>query len=401
MRTAFLQVVVIFATLLLVLTGCGHKTVTTTPIPDGFVHESGIQLLNGSDLPIKLNGVNLGGWLEWEGWIWGKGLDYIDETDMMSNLTSLVGSTQAQYFQTEVENTYITQADFSAIASDGFNVVRVPLNYSLLYSGANTYKASGWSILDNAIMEAKQAHVYVILDMHDAPCGQSRLFTANYTGGPTLWQSSECQDSTVAIWKAIAERYSQNNTVLGYDLLNEPATTDAQLIALYRRITAAIRQADNNHVIIYEGNGLATDFSIFTSRFDDNEMLSLHAYGWGSSINTKLAEYNQYADSLNSPLYVGEYGQAGYLALSQYVKAFSTDPKLAAYTIWTWKQVPELPTLQQIHETSAAQELIDWMNNTSRPKPTLAEAEQGMRDFIYSIQYQNTTTDNLTKAVLQ
>ena len=73
MRTAFLQVVVIFATLLLVLTGSGHKTVTTTPIPDGFVHESGIQLLNGSDLPIKLNSVNLGGWLESEGWIWGKG----------------------------------------------------------------------------------------------------------------------------------------------------------------------------------------------------------------------------------------------------------------------------------------------------------------------------------------
>ena len=319
---------------------------------------------------------------------------------MMSNLTSLVGSTQAQYFQTEDENTYITQADFSAIASDGFNVVRVPLNYSLLYSGANTYKASGWSILDNAIMEAKQAHVYVILDMHDAPCGQSRLFTANYAGGPTLWQSSECQDSTVAIWKAIAERYSQNNTVLGYDLLNEPATTDAQLIALYRRITAAIRQADNNHVIIYEGNGLATDFSIFTSRFDDDEMLSLHAYGWGSSINTKLAEYNQYADSLNSPLYVGEYGQAGYLALSQYVKAFRPDPELAATLYERGSRCQNCLRCSRFMKR-AQHELIDWMNNTSRPKPTLAEAEQGMRDFIYSIQYQNTTTDNLTKAVLQ
>ena len=382
--------------------------VSTSPTPpasahQGFTHVSGTQLVDGNNAPLKLRGANVGGWLEWEGWMWGQSLDYIGQTNMMTNLTSLVGSTQAQQFQTNVETNYVTQADFNAMAADGFNVVRIPFNYTLLFSPQNTFKPAGWTILDNAIAEAKQAHVSVVLDMQEAPCGQSKIFFAGYTGGPTLWQSTACQNNTVAIWQAIAARYSTNTAIMGYDFIGEPSTSDSQLTAFYQRLTAAVRQVDTNHILIYEGNNFARSFTNFTGRLDSDQVLSFHAYTWtqNNAVPTKLATFNPYATAQDSPLYVGEYGQTGYSGLSQYVQGFNGDPYVAGYTVWTWKQVQGLPTLQAIHETAASQKLIDWMDNTHRSKPTVAQANQGMSDFINSIKYQNTTANQTTKQTVQ
>ncbi|MFI5271082.1 MAG: glycoside hydrolase family 5 protein [Candidatus Saccharimonadales bacterium] len=363
---------------------------------NGFVHESGTQLLDGNGKPLKLTGVNFGGWLEWEGWIWGKGLDYIGQTDMMKNLTSLVGSSAANKFQSDVENNYVTQDDFNAVAADGFNYVRIPFNYTMLIDGSGSYKDSGWTILDNALAQAKQAHVYVVLDMQEAPCGQSRIFFAGYTGGPTLWQSNQCQTDTTNLWKAIASRYANDTSLIGYDLLGEPSTSNAQLSSFYKTTTSAIRQVDKNHVLIYEGNKFATDMSVFTGRLDSNQMLSFHAYAWKNNIPSKLAQFDPYSAKFNSPLFIGEYGQAYYPELSQYAQSFMNDKSVAGYSMWTWKQVQELPTIQRINETADSQKLIDWMNNTTRSQPSQEEAQQGISDFINSIKFQNTTTDRVT-----
>ena len=72
-------------------TGATAAPRANPPVPAGFVHQSGTRLLDGAGKPIRLRGVNLGGWLLWEGWLWGQGFDYIGESAMMRNLASLVG----------------------------------------------------------------------------------------------------------------------------------------------------------------------------------------------------------------------------------------------------------------------------------------------------------------------
>ena len=86
------------------------------PVPAGFVHQSGTRLLDGAGKPLRLRGVNLGGWLLWEGWLWGQGFDYIGESAMMRNLASLVGATQAEQFRTDIRANYVTAADFKAMS---------------------------------------------------------------------------------------------------------------------------------------------------------------------------------------------------------------------------------------------------------------------------------------------
>ena len=76
--------------------------------------------------------------------------------------------------------------------------------------------------------------------------------------------------------------------MFGYDLLNEPETKDTQkLLALYKRVIAAIRKHDKEHLIIIEGTGYSRDFNLFTSRLDNNMLYSPHIYNWwgGASVD--------------------------------------------------------------------------------------------------------------------
>jgi hypothetical protein len=376
-----------------------NVSVPTNPaIPAGFVHQSGTQLLDGANQPLKLRGVNLGGYLSWEGWIWGQGFDYIGQTAMLNNLTSLVGPAATAQFQQDVENNYITAQDFRALGAYGYNAVRLPFNYHLLEDDSNpgVYKQAGWDVLDRIIQEAKQNNIYVIPVMQAAPCGQGMGFVSDYTGPSLLWWSPQCQDRTVAIWRAIAQRYANENTIAGYDLIGEPYTTDQSLVPFYQRLTSAIRSVDTNHTIIYEGNAAALSFTGFTAPFDSNEMISPHDYPWeepSDNLTGNLATYGTIARQLNAPLYIGEFGQGSYSTLAQQVSAYNADPLIAGWTDWTYKQSPGLPALQTIQHTPASQMLIDWVNNPARSKPTVAQAQQGMSDFINAIRFANTIPD--------
>ena len=365
--------------------------------PVGYVHQSGTQLLDGNNNPLRLHGVNLGGYLSWEGWIWGNGFDYVGESKMMSNLAGLVGQTQADQFQTDVYNNFITSADFQALSSYGVNAVRLPINYRMLEDDSNpgVYKQAGWNVLDNLVNEAKQNNVYLILDMHVAPCSQNMGFTEDYIGGPDfLWTTPACQDRTVALWKAIAQRYASEKIIAGYDLLNESVTSDANLLSLYQRITTAIRQVDINHLLIYEGNNTATTFTVFAAPLDSNEMISVHDYSWNEpsgNLSGNFPTYDAAATLMNCPMWVGEFGQAVFSTVQQQVNLYKADPLIAGWSDWTYKQSPGFAAMQTIQESAAAKMLIEYMNNTNNPQPTLVQAQQGMSDFINEIQIANTT----------
>lgn len=151
----------------------------------------------------------------------------------------------------------------------------------------------------------------MILTLHSVPGGQSPLFTADPDGTAQLWHSESYQERTVALWKAIADRYKDRQIIAGYDLLNEPAPPDANdLITLYKRIITAIRSVDQHHMVIIEGVDYAKDFSLFTEPLSDNQAYSFHMYTWfGDQRQEKLAEYRQVSEAHNIPMWNGEFGE--------------------------------------------------------------------------------------------
>ena len=165
------------------------------------LHRQGTKIVDEHGAEIHLRGVNLGGWLLWEGWMFGKGI-LTSETTILTRLQKGVGRRETEEFRTAVYDNFITEDDIEKIAQAGFTCVRLPLHHGL-FDGDR-----GWKILDRLLGWCERKRVYVVLDLHAVPGGQSTLGMADPGDARHLvWVSEENQKRTAAIWKSIAARY--------------------------------------------------------------------------------------------------------------------------------------------------------------------------------------------------
>jgi hypothetical protein len=386
-------------------TNTGATAPATTPTPPAgspgmpFLRTSGTQIVDSAGNTVRLRGVNLGGWLLWEGWIFGGG--YTGESAIVNRLASLVGTQAAQQFHSDVQNDMIQESDIAQIARLGFTVVRVPFNYRLLEDPTQpgVYKASGWALLDNLVSWGQKYHVYIVLDMHAAPGGQGLGFIYDDPTGPLLWNSPQSQRDMIATWRAIAARYSGNSAIAGYDLLNEPWGSAQDLSSIYAQTIAAIRSVDPNHMIFLEGAQDSRDFSYATAPLDPDIVYSPHMYLWSqTNAAQQLSTWAQLAAAQNVPLWIGEFGEDFPSSDAKEVAMFAAQSTIAGWSFWTWKQTGW--GVYSIQTTPAWQALINWLCDTSAPAPTVAQATQGMQDFLASIQLQNETPNTAVESAL-
>jgi endoglucanase len=371
------------------------------------VHSSGTLIVSPDGKPLKLRGFNLGGWLNWEGWIFGKG--FISETSILNQLTKLVGSTNTEFFRENIYSQFISEKDIQEIARDGFNAVRIPINHRLLEDDSTPfiYLNSGWDILDRVINWCEKYNIYVVLDMHSVPGGQATVFTVDPDSSKAnlVWNSEINQKRTIQLWRAIAQRYKDRQIIAGYDLINEPIpNSGAELVELYRRIISSIREVDPGHMIILEGAKYARDFSIFTSRLDENQAYSFHIYTWFNENCSKiLNNYRTISISQNIPLWCGEFGENTYSKIGDTVRLFENEYyKVNGWSFWTFKKVSaKYPGFLEIQIPKSWTKTIKWINSPLfNSKPTYNESIMGMNEFCKMINYDNNVLNTAMKDIL-
>jgi endoglucanase len=101
--------------------------------------------------------------------------------------------------------------------------------------------------------------------------------------------------------------------VLGYDLLNEPLPNgyealNPRLEPLYRRLVAAVREVDPNHLIFLGGARWDTDFSVFGSPFDPNLAYTFHKY-WNETDDASIRSFLDFRERHGVPIWLGESGE--------------------------------------------------------------------------------------------
>jgi endoglucanase len=218
-----------------------------------FIHAKGRKLVVGTDdAEIVLHGVNFG-------------------NDVWDNPAA-------------PPTTHHNGTDYARLKTWGANAVRFLMNYQLFEDDANpyAYKQTGWEWLDRNVAWAKGNGIYLILNMHIPQGGFQSLGQGN-----ALWDNPENRARFMALWKAIAARYRNEPAVAGYELLNEPNTSQSkdQWVNLAADLVRDIRSVDSNHLIIVERlNAISstwTDPALDPGFFpmeDRNIMYTFHFY---------------------------------------------------------------------------------------------------------------------------
>ena len=283
----------------------------------GFVYTSGTNIMTPDGKTFILRGTNLGNWLVPEGYMF-KFQNTNSPRLINETLDELIGVSATDSFWTKYLNSYITADDVHYLKSIGMNSIRVPFNYRLFTNERYLGQANsehGFKILDRLISWCKKENLYVILDMHCAPGGQTGDNIDDGNGYPFLFESEADQQLTVSIWKRIAQHYSSETIIIGYDLLNEPIATyfDASLFnpkleGLYKRITAAIRKVDKNHLLFLGGAQWDSNFTPFGPPFDSKLVYTFHKY-WTPPTQQVIQSYIDFSNKYRVPIYCGETGE--------------------------------------------------------------------------------------------
>ncbi|MDF3129337.1 cellulase family glycosylhydrolase [Kiritimatiellaeota bacterium B1221] len=359
----------------------------TTPAP--FLKTSGTRILNSSGEEILLRGINLGNWFLPEGYMWKFPHGLSSGKNMEALFIDLIGVEKAQAFWETFYDRYTTEKDICQIAKEGYNSIRLPLNFRLFMDEEGNFIDHRIKRIDAFLDLCEKYQIYVIIDLHAAPGGQTGTNIDDSDGFPNLFTDPKNEALTITFWQRIAQRYRDRAIVGGYDLLNEPlpdehAKFNDALIALYKKIIHAIREVDPHHIIIVECAHWATNFRIFTEKLDDNLIIQFHKY-WNPNDYRFIRDYLNIRETLNVPLWMGESGENN---LDWYTSSF---PMLEDHNIswcfWPWKKMETLNNPCSIRMPE------DWEKICQAGKGEIqleaAEAEEILNQYLDNILFEN------------
>jgi len=291
-------------------------TLSAQPGNREFYSVKGKEILTPDGKPVLLKGINLGNWLVPEGYMFH--FTKVSSPRLIySFFNILLGEAEAAEFWNVFRTHYITHEDIRFIKSAGFNSVRIPFNFRLFTGNSPETRLSGpgYALLDSAVKWCAAENIGVVLDMHCAPGGQTGDNIDDSYGYPFLFESEEDIKLTCDIWNKIAARYADERIIIGYDLLNEPIAhyfdkekLNPLLEPVFKRITAAVREADTNHIVFLGGAQWNSDFSVFGPPFDSKLVYTFHKY-WTPATQDVIQSYIDFGNKYDVPLWLGESGE--------------------------------------------------------------------------------------------
>jgi endoglucanase len=307
---------------------------------------------------VPLRGVGLGGWMNMENFITGYPAN---ESAMREAVASVLGRDRAERFFDRLLDRFFTGEDAQLLAELGVTCVRLSINHRHFERDEQPFALldAGFERLDGAIRACGDHGIYTVIDLHAVPGSQNQHWHSdNATHVAAFWRHPHFQDRVVNLWRALAERYRDEDWVAGYNLLNEPGDPSGTVVGPFHdRLVAAVREVDPDHIVFVDGNTYSTDFSIFGEPYE-NAIYACHDYAAAGmsfgdghpgydTLEETFLKRTRYQRETGTPIWVGEFGpvytgDAGrdeqrYQILADQLEIY--DRHGAGWSIWTYKDV--------------------------------------------------------------
>ncbi len=357
----------------------------------GFVRAQSAQLVDARGNRLLLRGVGLGNWLLPEGYMWKFGPGAESPREIETLVEALLGEESAEVFWHDFREIFICEADIALISSSGFDHVRLPINSRIIMTEDGVPIEAGFLLIDRLIDWCRKHRLWVMLDLHGAPGGQTGTnIDDSPKNKPELFMEPRYWDQTLEIWRLLATRYSDETVVLGYDLLNEPLPNEWQymyadeLARLYRELTAVIRTVDKNHLIVYEGSHWATNWDIFTEVWDENSLLQFHKY-WSAPDTASIQKFLDVRDRLGLPIYMGEGGENNLEWLYTAFRLYESHD--IGWNFWPWKKIETLTSPLSVIAPTGWDEIRKFVLTRENVPRDLAESI--FRELLVNMKVEN------------
>lgn len=367
----------------------------------------GSAIVNEKGDTIILRGMGLGGWMLQEGYMFrlsNLGQQY----RIREKITEVVGEKKAAQFYEQWLANHTTKKDIDSMAAWGFNSVRLPMHYDLYtlpidkepVKGQDTWLEKGFAMTDSLLSWCRANKLYLILDLHAAPGGQGHdlPISDRDPAKPSLWESEENRQKTIALWKKLAQRYANEPWIGGYDIINEPnwgfedpkdtrgisEKKNEPLRELMVAITKAIREVDTKHIIIIEGNGFGNNYRGVLPPWDDNTVISFHKYGNFNTVDA-IKGFLELRNTYKMPLWLGESGENSNTWFTQAIQLVEEQG-----IGWAWWQLKKMGINNplEIKRPEGYNKLLDYWSGKGS-KPSEEEAWKILQEWLANLRIEN------------
>ncbi|MGP8161667.1 MAG: glycoside hydrolase family 5 protein [Candidatus Dormibacteria bacterium] len=245
-------------------------------------------------------------------------------------------------------------SDASMMEESGFDVVRLPIAWSLLEPQRGHFSTAYLDRIANAVAMLNAHHLYVVLDMHflgwspafggsGAPAWATLTWVPDVRWGPMpsltrllspainastayFWLTSDWQTQYLRTWQFVAARFRDDSGVAGYDIINEPHAFPLpplrfdkdDLFPFYARAISALGAVDPNHLFLIENDALGDLPTSVVPISAPDLVYAPHVYtgvlfppaftGDPSSLDTHVDELAREAGQVPAAMWVGEFG---------------------------------------------------------------------------------------------
>lgn len=165
---------------------------------------------------------------------------------------------------------------------------------------------------------------------------------------------------------------------------------------LYKKITAAIREVDKNHIIILDGAVWASQFHWFGAPFDSNMVYTFHKY-WVDPTQNNIQEYIDFGNKYNVPIWMGESGEN----TDTWIETFRVllEKNKISWAFWPYKKLNADSCVRKFWTPQDWSTMVTYIegdrstfDKIAKNRPPFSKIKGSFSDLLTKVHFANTVS---------